>query len=123
RKTGRRPSILATDLENAFTGENETRSWIDEQPDNRLNHRPGAETERKEIMEEHELAVARLPEKMGDAFRMREMLGYTTEEITRELKISKANLWVLIHRAKQILSTELSENWNDVDHFGGRMAA
>src|SRR5690606_30747518 len=92
RKTGRRPSILATDLENSFTGENEPRSWIGEQPDHRLNHRPGAEAERKEFMEELELAVARLPEKMGEAFRMREMLGYTTEEITRELKISKANL-------------------------------
>jgi RNA polymerase sigma-70 factor (ECF subfamily) len=123
RKTGRRPSILATDLENAFPGGSETRSWIDEQPDDRPTHRPGAETERKEFMEELELAVSRLPEKMGEAFRMREMLGYSTEEITRELKISKANLWVLIHRAKQILSTELSENWDGVEGFGGRMAA
>ncbi len=123
RKTGRRPSILATDLENAFPGESETRSWIDEQPDDRPTHRPGAETERKEFMEDLELAVSRLPEKMGEAFRMREMLGYSTEEITRELKISKANLWVLIHRAKQTLSIELSENWDGVESFGGRMAA
>jgi len=123
RKTGRRPAILATDLEHSFSGESETRSWIDEQPDDRLTHRPGAETERKEFMEELELAVSRLPEKMGEAFRMREILGCSTEEITRELKISKANLWVLIHRAKQILSTELSENWDGVESFGGRMAA
>jgi RNA polymerase sigma-70 factor (TIGR02943 family) len=123
RKTGRRPAILATDLENSFSGESETRSWIDEQPDDRLNHRPGAETERKEFMEELELAVSRLPDKMGEAFRMREILGCSTDEITRELKISKANLWVLIHRAKQILSSELSENWDGVESFGGRMAA
>ena len=123
RKTGRRPSILATDLESSFGTDSETRSWIDEQPDDRSAHRPGAETERKEFMEELELAVSHLPEKMGEAFRMREIIGYSTEEITRELKISKANLWVLIHRAKQILSTELSENWDGVESFGGRMAA
>lgn len=123
RKTGRRPSILATDLENSFPGEGEHRSWIEEQPDERLAHRPGAETERNEFMEELELAVSRLPGKMGEAFRMREMLGYSTEEITRELKISKANLWVLIHRAKQTLSAELSENWDGVESFGQRMAA
>ena len=76
-----------------------------------------------DVMEELELAVSRLPGKMGEAFRMREMLGYSTEEITRELNISKANLWVLIHRAKQALSTELSENWDGVESFGQRLAA
>jgi len=123
RKTGRRPAILATDLENSFAGEDGTRSWIDEQPDERLADRPGAEAERNEFMEELELAVSRLPGKMGEAFRMREMLGYSTEEITRELNISKANLWVLIHRAKQALSTELSDNWDGVESFGQRLAA
>jgi RNA polymerase sigma-70 factor (TIGR02943 family) len=123
RKTGRRPAILATDLESSSHRENEYRSWIDEQPDERATHRPGAGTERREFMEELELAVSRLPGKMGAAFRMREMLGYSTNEITRDLKISKANLWVLIHRAKQVLSSELSENWEGVESFGGRAAA
>lgn len=123
RKTGRRPSVLATDLENTFSGELGSRSWIDEQPDDRVAHRPGAATERKEFMEDLELAVSRLPGKMGEAFRMREILGYSTEEITGTLKISKANLWVLIHRAKQTLSSELSEDWDGVESFGGRMAA
>ena len=122
-RTGRRPSILTTDLESYRPDEGEAFSWIDQQPDERPAHRPGAESERKEFMDELEQAVARLPEKMGEAFRMREMQGYSTEEITRRLKISKANLWVLIHRAKQTLSEELSENWNGIDGFGTRMAA
>ena len=123
RKTGRRPSILTTDLETNRLDEGETFSWIDQQPDERAAHRPGAESERKEFMEELERAVSRLPKKMGVAFRMREMQGYSTEEITKELKISKANLWVLIHRAKQTLSEELSENWDGIDGFGTRLAA
>jgi DNA-directed RNA polymerase specialized sigma24 family protein len=60
---------------------------------------------------------------MGEAFRMRELQGRSTEEITRELKISKANLWVLIHRAKQTLGESLADQWADLDGFGTRLAA
>jgi RNA polymerase sigma-70 factor (TIGR02943 family) len=122
RKTGRRPSILTTDLDGS-TDSGEVFSWIDQQPDNRAANRPGAETEKNEFMEELELAVSRLPGKMSLAFRMREMQGRSTEEIVKELNISKANLWVLIHRAKQTLSEDLSSNWDGVGSFGGRMAA
>tara|TARA_R110000850_G_scaffold256505_1_gene382404 strand:+ start:2036 stop:2626 length:591 start_codon:yes stop_codon:yes gene_type:complete len=123
RRTGRRPSILTTDLDAASSNENEVFSWIDQQPDKRTANRPEAETERHEFLEELESAVTTLPEKMGKAFKMREMEGYSTEEITDELNISKSNLWVLIHRAKQSLSESLGENWNGIDEFGGRMAA
>jgi DNA-directed RNA polymerase specialized sigma24 family protein len=54
---------------------------------------------------------------------MRELQGRSTEEITRELKISKANLWVLIHRAKQTLGESLADQWADLDGFGTRLAA
>ncbi len=86
-------------------------------------HRPGAETERHEFMSELEEAVGRLPSKMGRAFRLREIEGLSTEEITRELNITKANLWVLIHRAKQALGESLAESWSDLDGFGDRLAA
>lgn len=122
RKTGRRPSVLTTDLDSAAS-EDEVFSWIDQQPDERSIHRPEAETERNEFMRHLENAVKTLPEKMAQAFRMREIHGCSTEEIVGELGISKANLWVLIHRAKQMLSQELSQNWDSVDEFGGRRAA
>ncbi len=48
---------------------------------------------------------------MGKAFRMRELHGQSTEEITRALDISKNNLWVLIHRAKQLLKQRLGSVW------------
>ena len=70
-----------------------------------------------------EKALSRLPDKMGKAFRMREIQGCSTEEITRELNISKANLWVLIHRAKQALGESLAEPWGGSDGFGSKLAA
>lgn len=123
RKTGRRPSVLTIDLEGSSTEEPSNIAWIDRQPDQRTTHRPEAVAERHEFMSDLEKAVTRLPEKMGKAFQMREIDGFSTEEIVKELGISKANLWVLIHRAKQALSEELGETWNGLNEFGDRMAA
>ena len=123
RRTGRRPSVLTTDLDVAVDKEGEAFSWIDQQPDQRTSNQPEAVTERHEFLEELESAVTHLPDKMGRAFKMREMQGFSTEEITDELNISKSNLWVLIHRAKQSLSESLGPNWDGIDEFGGRRAA
>ena len=122
RRIGRRPSVLTTDLDSS-TEEGESAAWIDRQPDLRLVHRPEAESERNEFLAELEEAVDGLPEKMGKAFRMREMQGHLTKDITRELGISKANLWVLIHRAKQSLSKKLDSHWGGIEQFGGKLAA
>ena len=88
-----------------------------------LVHRPGAESERNELLAELEEAVDGLPEKMGKAFRLREMQGCLTKDITRERGISNANLWVLIHRAKQSLSKKLDSHWGGIEQFGGKLVA
>ncbi len=119
RKNGRRPSVLMSDLEYTDMGERESTPWIDRQADKRSINHPQAATERSEFMRDLETAVTSLPETMGTAFRMREMQGYSTEEITRKLNISRSNLWVLIHRAKQALSDQLSSNWLGHGEFGG----
>jgi RNA polymerase sigma-70 factor (TIGR02943 family) len=123
RRRSRRPAVLATDLEASAAEEGVMLSWIERQPDRDDRHRPGAATDRHEFMMELERAVDRLPAKMGRAFRLREIEGRSTEEITRELNISKANLWVLIHRAKQSLGESLAGHWGDLDGFGDRLAA
>ncbi|MDF1849421.1 MAG: sigma-70 family RNA polymerase sigma factor [Verrucomicrobiales bacterium] len=123
RKTGRRPSVLATDLEFRSSDSEETVSWMDQQADPKRTNQPEAETEKQEFLHDLENAVTNLPSKMGKAFSMRELQGLSTEEITEELNISKANLWVLIHRAKQNLSNELSAEWDEVEEFGQRRAA
>lgn len=123
RKTARRPSILTSDLDTSAREGNDGFSWLDQQPDLSPSSRPEAETEKHEFLEDLEKAVRDLPVKMRRAYEMRELLGLPTAEITRELGISKENLWVLIHRAKQNLSRELDPEWNDIGEFGGRRAA
>ncbi len=123
RRKARRPAILASDLERPDGVEGEVISWIERQPDLRNGHAPGAAAERNEFMSELADAIEHLPEKMGRAFHLREIEGLSTEEITEELNISKANLWVLIHRAKQALGESLGDRWADIEHFGDRLAA
>ncbi|NNE93842.1 MAG: sigma-70 family RNA polymerase sigma factor [Verrucomicrobiales bacterium] len=119
RKTGRRPSVLTTDLDGVFDDDGGQIAWIDRRPDERTDLQPVASAERHEFMDDLDEAVEQLPETMGQAFRMREMQGFSTEEITRALNISKGNLWVLIHRAKQMLSEQLRGNWFGNGDFGG----
>jgi len=123
RKTGRRPSILSTDLDGSASDEMDQTTWMERQPDSKTNDQPIAATERSEFMRDLESAVTKLPETMGAAFRMREIQGYSTDEIVDTLKISRSNLWVLIHRAKQSLSEELSPNWTGMNEFGERKIA
>lgn len=122
RRNSRRPSVIASDLDGP-ADESGSVSWMDRQPDLRPVNRPESETDKREFLDELDRAVNSLPEKMGLAYRMREIEGQSTEEITRKLGITKANLWVLIHRAKQALGEQLDANWGDLEEFGGRMAA
>ena len=123
RKTGRRPSVLTTDLEFQSLEEGDQAPWIDRRADERTDLQPVAAVERHEFMEDLDEAVEQLPETMGRAFRMREMEGFSTDEITRTLNISKGNLWVLIHRAKQALGDQLRGNWFGNGNFGGPVPA
>jgi len=113
RRNDRRPAVLTTDLESSATSEQESLSWIERQPDASHHAQPVSATERSEFMEELEDAVTRLPATMGEAYRLREIEGYSTEEITERLRISRSNLWVLIHRAKRSLGEELEGNWKN----------
>ncbi len=125
RRNSRRRTVMSSDLDQtgAEFGGAETPSWLDRQPDRSGSNRPELETVKHEFLADLEAAVDQLPGKMGEAFRLRELDGRSTEEITAELNISKANLWVLIHRAKQALGQTLGPDWADTDDFSDRMAA
>ena len=124
RHTGRRPSVLATDLDYRTEWEGDaSASWLDRQADPRPGNAPQAEAEKREFRGDLTEAVTRLPGKMGRAFAMRELQGLSTDEITRELGITRTNLWVLIHRAKQNLVERLGPEWKQIDRFGEELAA
>lgn len=58
-----------------------------------------------------EVCLTRLPENTARIFMMREMLGFETEEICKELGISPTNCWVVLHRARMGLRLCLDERW------------
>jgi RNA polymerase sigma-70 factor (ECF subfamily) len=58
-----------------------------------------------------ELCLNRLPESTARVFMMREMLGFETEEICKELSIKSSNCWVVLHRARMSLRFCLNERW------------
>lgn len=58
-----------------------------------------------------EICLTRLPENTARVFMMREMLGFDTEEICKELAISSTNCWVVLHRARMGLRLCLEEKW------------
>jgi RNA polymerase sigma-70 factor, ECF subfamily len=52
-----------------------------------------------------------LPTRIGNAFTLREVDGYTSEEICEILSITVNNLWVMLHRARTHLRRCLELNW------------
>jgi RNA polymerase sigma-70 factor (ECF subfamily) len=58
-----------------------------------------------------EICLTRLPENTARVFMMREMLGFDTDEICKELAISSTNCWVVLHRARMGLRLCLDERW------------
>lgn len=62
-----------------------------------------------------EICLTRLPENTARVFMMREMLGFETEEICKELAISPTNCWVALHRARMGLRLCLDERWFNME--------
>lgn len=115
RRNARRPMMLAGDFEAQREDEGPATPWLENRANERDTFDPDTATQRAEMMTLLDEAVNRLPESMGKAYRMREIQGRSTEEITRALNITKGNLWVLIHRAKQALKEQLHGAWSGTD--------
>jgi RNA polymerase sigma-70 factor (TIGR02943 family) len=54
--------------------------------------------------------LAQMPSNMSRVFYLGEWMGYSTDEICSELKITPSNAWVLLHRARGRLRESLSAN-------------
>lgn len=106
RSAARRPVVREADV-----APNDERDggagWIAALPDESPASDPIVLAEQREFMTDLDRAINRLPEAAGTAFRMREIEGYSTQEITDKLNITSGNLWVLIHRAKTALREQM----------------
>ncbi|MBI3525644.1 MAG: sigma-70 family RNA polymerase sigma factor [Betaproteobacteria bacterium] len=58
-----------------------------------------------------EICMTQMPEAAARVFTMREMLGFETGEICKELGITSSNCWVILHRARMILRLCLQHRW------------
>ena len=111
RSAARRPTVREADVTISDDRADGGEGWIESQPEESPGADPVVITEQREFMTILEQALAKLPELAGRAFRMREIQGYSTEEITRVLNITQGNLWVLIHRAKSALRNQMEMAW------------
>ena len=75
---------------------------------------PEKSLENKRFWEVFERCLETMPARTARAFMMREVMELTSEEICRELGVTSANLWVLLHRARTGLRACLEARW-----FGG----
>jgi RNA polymerase sigma-70 factor (ECF subfamily) len=72
---------------------------------------PGASLEQKRFFAALEVCLKRLPQKIAQAFMMREHLGLETGEICKELAITPTHCWVLLYRARMALRECLEKDW------------
>jgi RNA polymerase sigma-70 factor (ECF subfamily) len=67
--------------------------------------------EQKEFWEAFHLCAGKLPPRIAQAFLMREVDGVGSDEICSTLSLTKANFWVMLHRARMALRQCLEEHW------------
>ena len=72
--------------------------------------------EQKEFMDVLYHCLGELPERQAEAFMMREIDGFSTEEIRKVLNISATNSWVMLYRARMWLRRCLEKNWLNTDY-------
>jgi RNA polymerase sigma-70 factor (ECF subfamily) len=72
---------------------------------------PDASLEQKRFFAALEACLERLPQKIAQAFMMREHLGLETAEICKELAITPTHCWVLLYRARMALRECLTKEW------------
>ncbi|MDA0749499.1 MAG: sigma-70 family RNA polymerase sigma factor [Verrucomicrobia bacterium] len=109
-------------------GEGPDGGWFDEEGHwNRAINDAGMEWEpdpsglldRKEFMEVLHACIQQLPDKAAAVFVQRELEFEKTSTILEVLNISESNLWVLLHRARNMLKLCIQSKWDTEAKSGG----
>jgi RNA polymerase sigma-70 factor (TIGR02943 family) len=95
-------------------------SWFDQDGHwNREHSNAGMEWEpdpshildQKEFMETLHRCISQLPDKAAAVFVQKELEFQKTASILEDLEISESNLWVLLHRARNMLKKCIQTHW------------
>lgn len=72
---------------------------------------PSHRIELAEFREHLEKAMGKLPPRIAQVFQMYSIEERPNHEVCERLNISESNLWVMLHRARKLLRTDLDEWW------------
>lgn len=72
---------------------------------------PGKAHEQREFLDIFYKCLADIPDRLAEAFTLREIDGMSTEELCKELDISPTNSWTMLYRARMQLRRCLEVNW------------
>lgn len=91
-------------------GDNEG-DWLEERVPQTWDNMAEKQLENKELQNQINSCIDKLPEKYAMVFKMRTIQEIDTDVICNELEITSSNLWVIIHRARTQLRRCLEDNW------------
>jgi RNA polymerase sigma-70 factor (ECF subfamily) len=86
-------------------------TWKPEYSPENWHENPVDLIEKREFQEVLRKCIGNLPKNLEAVFTIREIDGWTTEDICKEFKISPSNLWVMLHRARTQLRRCLEKLW------------
>jgi len=88
----------------------ESMMWVHQTADECLH--PTRRMELAEFKENLERAMGTLPPRIAQVFQLYEIEERPNREVCARLNISESNLWVMLHRARKQLRTQLEGWWN-----------
>ncbi|MDP2644942.1 MAG: sigma-70 family RNA polymerase sigma factor [Desulfobacterales bacterium] len=71
--------------------------------------------EQKKFLDAFYKCLAELPDRLSKVFMLREMEGFSTEEICNAFQVSATNSWVMLYRARTYLRRCLEISWFNKD--------
>jgi len=105
RRHGR--EVVLADAQDSTVEEQLEALFVDARGGHGVPQRPWPDPEdamaQRQFVSEVEACVERLPDALGRVFLMRDWLELDTDEICRELGVTRSNVWVMLHRARRRL--------------------
>ena len=111
RKTCRERAVRVEPLPAHDEGEafDESMLWIHQVAAESMS--PSRRIELAEFREHLEKAMGKLPPRIAQVFQLYSIEERPNQEVCERLNISESNLWVMMHRARKQLRTELDGWW------------
>jgi RNA polymerase sigma-70 factor (TIGR02943 family) len=110
RKTCRERAVrvdpLPADDDSAFE---DSMAWVHQMAAESTS--PSRRIELAEFREQLECAMGKLPPRIAQVFQLYSIEERPNQEVCERLNISESNLWVMLHRARKQLRSELDKWW------------